>query len=129
MVEVADGWMASAYNTTPDRFAAARLRIDHHLTAAGRDAASFPDLLATMWCYVSDDVAAVDHLLRDVLGPVLQRDPDELRAQLPVGSPDHCVELLCRYAASGARRILLWPIRDPIDQLERFAGLVMPQVP
>jgi alkanesulfonate monooxygenase SsuD/methylene tetrahydromethanopterin reductase-like flavin-dependent oxidoreductase (luciferase family) len=129
MVEVADGWMASAYNTTPDRFAAARLRIDHHLAAAGRDAASFPDLLATMWCYVSEDVATVDHLLRDVLGPVLQRDPDELREQLPVGPPAHCIELLCRYAGSGARRILLWPIRDPIDQLERFAELVMPQVP
>jgi alkanesulfonate monooxygenase SsuD/methylene tetrahydromethanopterin reductase-like flavin-dependent oxidoreductase (luciferase family) len=129
MVEVADGWMASAYNTTPERFAAARDRIDRHLAASGRDAAGFPDLLATMWLYVSDDAAAVDHLLHDVLGPVLQRDPDGLREQLPVGPPAHCIELLARYAEAGARRILLWPVRDPIDQLERFSELVMPQVP
>jgi alkanesulfonate monooxygenase SsuD/methylene tetrahydromethanopterin reductase-like flavin-dependent oxidoreductase (luciferase family) len=129
MVEVADGWMASAYNTTPERFASARLRIHRHLAAADRDATVFPDLLATMWLYVSDDGAAVDHLLHDVLGPVLQRDPDELRAQLPVGPPAHCIELLGRYAEAGARRILLWPVRDPIDQLERFAALVLPQVP
>jgi alkanesulfonate monooxygenase SsuD/methylene tetrahydromethanopterin reductase-like flavin-dependent oxidoreductase (luciferase family) len=129
MVEVADGWMASAYNTTPERFAAARVRIDRHLAALDRDAAVFPDLLATMWLYVSDDLAAVDHLLHEVLGPVLQRDPDELREQLPIGPPAHCLELLGRYAEAGACRILLWPVRDPIDQLERFAELVMPQVP
>jgi alkanesulfonate monooxygenase SsuD/methylene tetrahydromethanopterin reductase-like flavin-dependent oxidoreductase (luciferase family) len=128
MVAVADGWMASAYNTTPDRFAEARVRIDRLVAAAGRDPASFPDLLATMWLYVSDDVAPADGLLHDVLGPVLQRDPDELREQLPIGPPGHCIELLRRYAESGARRILVWPVRDPIDQLERFAELVMPQV-
>jgi alkanesulfonate monooxygenase SsuD/methylene tetrahydromethanopterin reductase-like flavin-dependent oxidoreductase (luciferase family) len=129
MVGTADGWMASAYNTTPEGFAAARERIDGHLTAAGRDATAFPDLLATMWLYVSEDAAAVDHLLRDVLGPVLQRDPGELRGKLPVGPPAHCIELLERYAAAGARLILLWPVHDPIDQLERFAELVAPHVP
>jgi alkanesulfonate monooxygenase SsuD/methylene tetrahydromethanopterin reductase-like flavin-dependent oxidoreductase (luciferase family) len=128
MVAVADGWMASAYNTTPDRFAEARVRIDGLLTAAGRDPASFSDLIATMWLYVSDDVAAADRLLHDVLGPVLRRDPDELREQLPIGPPAHCIELLRRYGEAGAGRILVWPVRDPIDQLERFAGLVMPQV-
>jgi alkanesulfonate monooxygenase SsuD/methylene tetrahydromethanopterin reductase-like flavin-dependent oxidoreductase (luciferase family) len=126
MVEVADGWMASAYNTTPEGFAAARGRIDQHLAAVARDAATFPDLIATMWLYVSDDAASVDHLLHEVLGPVLQRDPDRLREQLPVGSPAHCVELLGRYAEAGARRILLWPVRDPMEQLERFSELVMP---
>jgi alkanesulfonate monooxygenase SsuD/methylene tetrahydromethanopterin reductase-like flavin-dependent oxidoreductase (luciferase family) len=129
MVEVADGWMASAYNTTPERFAAARVRIDGHLAAVGRDAAAFPDLLATMWLYVSDDVAAVEALLHGVLGPVLRRDPDELREQLPIGPPARCIELLGRYAEAGARQILLWPVRDPIDQLERFAELVEPQLP
>jgi alkanesulfonate monooxygenase SsuD/methylene tetrahydromethanopterin reductase-like flavin-dependent oxidoreductase (luciferase family) len=128
MVEVADGWMASAYNTTPDHYAAARARIDGHLAAVGRDPAGFPDLIATMWSYVTDDAALADRLLHEVLGPLLGREPDDLRSQLPIGTPEHCIGLLEQYAAAGAQQVLLWPIQDPIDQLERFAALVAPAV-
>jgi alkanesulfonate monooxygenase SsuD/methylene tetrahydromethanopterin reductase-like flavin-dependent oxidoreductase (luciferase family) len=124
MVEVADGWMASAYNTTPEQYASARARIDGHLAAVGRDPAGFPDLIATMWSYVTDDVALADRLLHEVLGPLLGREPDDLRTQLPVGTAEHCIGLLERYVAAGAQHILLWPMQDPIDQLERFAALV-----
>jgi alkanesulfonate monooxygenase SsuD/methylene tetrahydromethanopterin reductase-like flavin-dependent oxidoreductase (luciferase family) len=128
LVEVADGWLASAYNTTPDRFAAARALVDDLLVEVGRDPSGFPDMIATMWLYVTDDPAVADQLLREVLGPVLRRDPDELRVQLPVGTPEHCIGLLDRYVAAGADQVLLWPIRDPIEQVERFASLVMPAV-
>jgi alkanesulfonate monooxygenase SsuD/methylene tetrahydromethanopterin reductase-like flavin-dependent oxidoreductase (luciferase family) len=128
LVEVADGWMASAYNTTPERYAAARARIDGHLVAVGRDPGRFPDLIATMWCHVTDDRRLVDRLLHRLLGPLLGRDAEELRSQLPIGSAEHCIALLGRYAAAGAQQVLLWPIRDPIDQLERFAELVLPAV-
>jgi alkanesulfonate monooxygenase SsuD/methylene tetrahydromethanopterin reductase-like flavin-dependent oxidoreductase (luciferase family) len=126
MVEVADGWMASAYNTTPERYAAARGRIDGHLAAVGREPERFPDLIATMWCYVTDDGQLADRLLHGLLGPLLGRDPEELRAQLPIGSAEHGIALLERYAAAGAQQVLLWPIHDPIEQLERFAEQVMP---
>lgn len=128
MVEVADGWLASAYNTTPEGFADARARIDGHLTAAGRDPDGFPDLIATTWFYVTDDAAAADRLLRDVLGPILQRDPEALQAQLPVGTVEHCVRLLDRYGAAGAQQMLLWPVHDPIDQIERFSDEIAPAI-
>lgn len=54
LAAVADGWMASGYNTTPTRFAEARRRLDGHLSACGRDPAEFPDLIATMWFYVTE---------------------------------------------------------------------------
>jgi alkanesulfonate monooxygenase SsuD/methylene tetrahydromethanopterin reductase-like flavin-dependent oxidoreductase (luciferase family) len=129
MAAAADGWLASAYNTTPERFADARARLDGHLVAAGRDPASFPDAVATAWMYVTHDADEAARVLEDVLAPLLGRDPDQLAAQLPVGNPEHCIELLTAYATAGARRILLWPVRDPGRQLELFAEKVRPRLP
>ena len=128
MAAVADGWLASAYNTTPDRFADARARLDGHLSAAGRDPAAFPDAVATAWFFVTDDVGEARRLLEDLLAPLLGRDPGELAARLPVGTPEHCVRLLGNYAAAGARQVLLWPLRDPLAQLDLFAEKVRPHV-
>ena len=126
MAAAADGWLASAYNTTPERFHEARARLDGHLTAVGRDPAEFPDIIATAWTYVTDDREDARHVLEHLLGPLLNRDPSDLAEQLPVGTPDHCIELLDAYAAAGAQQILLWPVRDPIRQLEVFAEQVRP---
>jgi alkanesulfonate monooxygenase SsuD/methylene tetrahydromethanopterin reductase-like flavin-dependent oxidoreductase (luciferase family) len=120
MAHVADGWMASGYNTTPQRFAEARARLDGHLSAVGRDPTTFPDLIATMWMYVSDNHADADRLLEDVLAPILKRDPQQLATQLPIGPPDHCIELLSAYQDAGAQQVLLWPIHDPVHQLHAF---------
>jgi alkanesulfonate monooxygenase SsuD/methylene tetrahydromethanopterin reductase-like flavin-dependent oxidoreductase (luciferase family) len=58
VARLADGWLASAYNTTPDRFAEARDGLARELTAQGRDADGFPNALATMWTWVSEGRAA-----------------------------------------------------------------------
>ena len=129
MAAAADGWFASAYNTTPEGFAGARTRLDEHLAAAGRDPATFPDAVATAWMYVTHDADEAAHVLERVLAPLLGRDPHGLAAQLPVGSPEHCIDLLAAYAAAGAQRILLWPVHDPARQLALFAEEVRPSLP
>jgi alkanesulfonate monooxygenase SsuD/methylene tetrahydromethanopterin reductase-like flavin-dependent oxidoreductase (luciferase family) len=120
MAGVADGWLASAYNATPEQYADARARLDDHLRAASRDPAAFPDSIATMWAYVTDQRSEADELRTRVLGPALKRDP-ELLADLPVGSRAHCVEVLARYAEAGAGEVLVWPVRDAVHQLELVA--------
>ena len=124
----ADGWIASGYNARPSAYAAARAALDGHLLAAGRDPAGFPDLIATVWLQVTDSAAEADAVLRDVLGPALGRDPADL-VHLPVGPPEHCARVLADYAAAGARRVLLWPLRDGIRQLRRCAEEVAPHLP
>ena len=123
-----DGWLASAYNTTPERFAAARGRLARALEDRGRDADGFPNALATMWTWVSDDRAAGERVLAEVLAPLLNRDPDELRGQVCVGPVEHCAELLSRYAAAGCRRVYLWPLGDERRQLELVARKVVPMI-
>ena len=128
MAGAADGWLASAYNTTPEHFAEARSRLDTHLVAEGRDPATFPDAIATAWVHVTHDHARATRLVEETLAPLLGRDPDELLARLPIGTPEHCVELLDAYVEAGAQQMLLWPVHDPIHQLEVFSEEVRPHL-
>jgi alkanesulfonate monooxygenase SsuD/methylene tetrahydromethanopterin reductase-like flavin-dependent oxidoreductase (luciferase family) len=123
-----DGWLASAYNTTPERFSAARVLLARKLEERGRDADDFPNALATMWTWVSKDQVESDRVLADVLAPLLNRDPADLRGQVCVGSVEHCAEVLSRYAGAGCRRVYLWPLGDERRQLELFASEVAPKV-
>jgi alkanesulfonate monooxygenase SsuD/methylene tetrahydromethanopterin reductase-like flavin-dependent oxidoreductase (luciferase family) len=122
MASVADGWFASAYNATPEQYAASRARLDEHLRAAGREPDTFPDAVATTWLYVTESRQESERVLGEVLAPTLGRDPEQL-AHLPVGSPEHCAEALAAYAAAGARELLVWPVRDGVAQLERCAAV------
>jgi alkanesulfonate monooxygenase SsuD/methylene tetrahydromethanopterin reductase-like flavin-dependent oxidoreductase (luciferase family) len=115
---LADGWLASAYNTTPERFAEARRQLP----------SGFPNALSTMWTWVTESRAERDRVLRDVLGPLLRRDPEELGEQVCVGSAEHCAALLSRYAEAGCERVYLWPLGDEPHQLERMAADVAPQL-
>ena len=123
-----DGWLASAYNTTPAGFCHGRATLAEALEARGREASGFPNALATMWTWVSKDHAEAERVLADVLAPVLRRDPDELRPQVCVGSAEHCAELLWHYAEAGCERVYLWPLGDEPRQLELVAGAVAPQL-
>jgi alkanesulfonate monooxygenase SsuD/methylene tetrahydromethanopterin reductase-like flavin-dependent oxidoreductase (luciferase family) len=105
VARLADGWLASAYNTTPESFTEARASLPD----------GFPNALATMWTWVADD----DRVLREVLAPMLGRDPGEL--QVCVGPAGHCAELLSRYAEAGCERVYLWPLGDEPRQLELVA--------
>ena len=49
VVRLGDGWLASAYNTTPDGFRAAKQSLSEQLDARRTDADQFPNALATMW--------------------------------------------------------------------------------
>ena len=82
VARLADGWLASGYNTTPELFARAWKDVQAEVAARGRDVAGFPNGIATMWCYVTEDRTRADAVLADVLAPMLNRPVDDLRAIL-----------------------------------------------
>jgi alkanesulfonate monooxygenase SsuD/methylene tetrahydromethanopterin reductase-like flavin-dependent oxidoreductase (luciferase family) len=123
-----DGWLASAYNTTPEGFRAAKESLSEELRARGRDPDQFPNALVTMWTWITADGGEADRVLRDVLAPLLGRDPDALRDQLCIGSAEKCAELLSRYARAGCERVHLWPLGDEPRQIELAATVVLPAV-
>ena len=128
VARAADGWLASAYNTTPDRFATTRDQLARHLEDRGRDPHAFPNALATMWTWVTESRADRDRVLDGVLAPLLNRNPRELADQVCVGPADHCAELLSNYADAGCQRIYLWPLDDEQQQLELIAHEVAPKI-
>jgi alkanesulfonate monooxygenase SsuD/methylene tetrahydromethanopterin reductase-like flavin-dependent oxidoreductase (luciferase family) len=118
VARLGDGWLASAYNTTPDRFAAGRAALPE----------DFPTALATMWTWVANDPAEGDRVVSEVLAPILGREPGDLRAQVCIGTAEHCGAILRRYARAGCDRVYLWPLGDERRQLELVASDVAPLI-
>jgi alkanesulfonate monooxygenase SsuD/methylene tetrahydromethanopterin reductase-like flavin-dependent oxidoreductase (luciferase family) len=115
-----DGCLASAYNTTPDVFAAALDRLPD----------GFPNALATMWLYVTDSRREAERQLAGTLAPLLGRSVEALSAQgLLIGSPEACAERVQAYAAAGVERLFIWPLGDERSQLERFRTDVLDNLP
>jgi alkanesulfonate monooxygenase SsuD/methylene tetrahydromethanopterin reductase-like flavin-dependent oxidoreductase (luciferase family) len=128
VARLADGWLASAYNTTPEVFAAAVKLLSGELERQGRPSGDFPHALVTMWTWITDKRSDAERVLSGVVAPLVKRDPAELRGQICVGSAQECAELLSRYARAGCRRVHFWPVGDERRQVELIAGEVMPRV-
>jgi alkanesulfonate monooxygenase SsuD/methylene tetrahydromethanopterin reductase-like flavin-dependent oxidoreductase (luciferase family) len=125
VAQSADGWLASAYNITPESFAAARRRLDDLLADRGRDPAAVPDGLSTAFLYLVDRPAQADHVLEQVLAPTLKRPVADLRDRLLIGTVEQVADLVGRYERAGLRRLLVWPVADEAAQLEAFASQVL----
>ena len=128
VARLGDGWLASAYNTTPELFGAGWERLGAQLVERGRDAAAFPNAIATMWFYISDDRADTERVLRERVMPVVHRPEELLRERLPIGPAELFAEKLTRFARAGAQRVLIWPVADEQQQLELFCDRVRPLV-
>ena len=128
VARVGDGWLASAYNTTPEAFAGSLNLLSAELERHGRSPGEFPNALVTMWAWVTEQRPEAERVLLDILSPLVRRDPAELRARVCVGPAEQCAELLSRYARAGCQRIHFWPLGDERRQIELIAGEVMPRV-
>jgi len=128
VARLADGWLASGYNTTPELFARGWKQLQEFLIAAGKDPTSFPNALATMWLYITEREEDSERMLRDVLAPTLNRPVAELRERLPIGSARDCAEKLAAYHHVGVQRIYLWPLADELEQIKIFMGQVAPLI-
>jgi alkanesulfonate monooxygenase SsuD/methylene tetrahydromethanopterin reductase-like flavin-dependent oxidoreductase (luciferase family) len=125
---LADGWLASAYNTTPSLFAAGWSHLKGLLPHHGKDPESFPNALATMWFYISDNRAEADRVMRERVVPTIHRPEELLRERLPVGPAELFAEKLSAFGHSGVQRVFLWPVADEVHQLELFSETVLPAI-
>jgi alkanesulfonate monooxygenase SsuD/methylene tetrahydromethanopterin reductase-like flavin-dependent oxidoreductase (luciferase family) len=128
VARLGDGWLASAYNTTPAGFAAARARLREELAAAGRPADGFPHALVTMWTWITEDRAEAERVITGRLAPLLKRDPATLRGQVCVGPAGMCAELLSGFAEAGCGRVHFWPLGAESRQIDLIASTVLPGV-
>ena len=98
------------------------------LVTAGKDPATFPNAIATMWFYVTEDDREAERILAEVLAPALNRPILELRERLPIGSARDCARKLTAYQIAGVQRVYLWPLADELKQVETFMDKVVPWI-
>lgn len=121
VARLGEGWLASAYNTTPGSFREGLDRLGEELRRVGKAPEAFPSAIATTWLYVTDDNREAERTLSDVLAPMLHRPVEALRsAPLLIGPAEVCAERLAAFVDAGARRIFVWPLGDEVTQLELF---------
>ncbi|MGA8369681.1 MAG: LLM class flavin-dependent oxidoreductase [Acidimicrobiales bacterium] len=125
---LADGWLASAYNTTPTLFGEAWAQLQGLLPSHGKDPGSFPNALATMWFYITNNDADADRVMRERVMPTIHRPEETLRKRLPVGPAELFAEKLSAFAHAGVQRVFLWPVADEAHQLELFWETVRPAI-
>jgi len=128
VARLGDGWLASAYNTMPDQFAVGLAKLRDQLKIFRKDAAQFPNALATMFMYITEDNSEAEQVLSETLATFLHRPFEQLRERLLVGAPETCAEKLAAYKAVGVQRVFIWPVKNDIEQLTTFQKKVVPLV-
>ncbi len=128
VAQLGDGWLASAYHTTPEAFASRRSALGDELTQRGRQIDTFPNAVVSMWTRVTQSTSEARQVIDAVLSPLLGQDPAELSERVCVGPPDQCADLLSRYARAGAEQVVFWPVGDEARQVELLATRVLTQV-
>lgn len=116
-----DGWMASAYNITPEKFKEKWKIVLSYRRSNSKDIESFHNSMMSMSGYIDNDKEKVRRMVKDILSPVLSRSPEELERLLLFGSVDHCVNKIGTLHEVGVKRIHFWPICDFDKQIEIFS--------
>ena len=118
-----DGWLASAYNISPEQFRTRWSRAGELLGELGRDPGSLDNGLATMWFHI--DERRADDVLADRLVPVVGRPVDQLRERLAFGSAQFVAEKVGAFRDAGVQRMFVWPVADEVTQIQLFSAEVM----
>jgi alkanesulfonate monooxygenase SsuD/methylene tetrahydromethanopterin reductase-like flavin-dependent oxidoreductase (luciferase family) len=115
-----DGWMASAYNITPDKFREKWNILLSYRKRLGKDIKSFENCIMSMFGYIDNDKHKVHRMLKDILSPALGRPAEQLENLLLFGSVEECIQKINALCEAGVKRIHFWPISDFEEQIEIF---------
>ena len=119
-----DGWLASAYHSTAEHFSKCISYLTTQLERLGKAPTAFPNAIATMYMHLTDDPAEASSVLGMLVSP--RQAPADLRDRSLVGTPHDCVHKVRMLESAGAQQVFVWPIRDEVKQLQRFADEVFP---
>lgn len=136
VARLADGWLSSALQSTPETLAEAKVKLDQYLVAEGKDPATFPNALSTWQFYVSNDQAKIDAMnarretaQRERPRPTAAGERHVMHGLGPIiGTPEQVTDVVSRFAAAGADALFIRPLDDHLEQVELFMQEVVPRV-
>jgi alkanesulfonate monooxygenase SsuD/methylene tetrahydromethanopterin reductase-like flavin-dependent oxidoreductase (luciferase family) len=100
-----DGWMASAYNITPDKFKEKWNILLSYRKSIGRESELFENSIVSMFGYIDNDKDKVHDMVKDILSPALGRPTEQLENLLLFGSVEHCIQKINALYEAGVKRI------------------------
>ena len=115
-----DGWMASAYNITPNKFKEKWRILLSYRKNLGREIESFKNSIMSMFGYIDNNKDKVHNMVKDILSPALGRPAEQLQDLLLFGSIEQCIQKINALHEAGVERIHFWPIGDYEEQIEIF---------
>ncbi|MGH2584586.1 MAG: LLM class flavin-dependent oxidoreductase [Dehalococcoidia bacterium] len=121
-----DGFFGAGSSTTAQFVEQVRV-VREALTAAGRDPAGFR-IAKRVYIGVDDDAERARRRVADSLAEVYGEFGRRLEPVAVSGTPDACVRGLREVAAAGAELILLNPLFEQAEQMERLAAEVVPEL-
>ena len=65
VARLADGWLGSALESTPERFKQTKKRLDTFLEQAGKDPTAFPNAVSTMALYNSESKSDLERVANE----------------------------------------------------------------
>ncbi|MGC2308808.1 MAG: LLM class flavin-dependent oxidoreductase, partial [Nitrososphaeraceae archaeon] len=116
-----DGWMASAYNITPEKFKERWKTLLSYRRSNSKDTESFQNSMMSMFGYIDNDKEKVHRMVKNILSPALGRPTEDLETLLLFGSVEHCINKIDTLRNVGVKRIHFWPINDFNEQIEIFS--------
>jgi alkanesulfonate monooxygenase SsuD/methylene tetrahydromethanopterin reductase-like flavin-dependent oxidoreductase (luciferase family) len=120
----ADGWMSPS--SSLEDFRSRYGVVVQALEESGRDPATFA-ISKRVYIAVDEDETRAHQRLRAWFG-VRYKDPAEADRVALWGSPEKCVERLREFIEAGAEHLLLNPVMDELEQMERIAGEIWPHL-
>ena len=127
VARLGDGWVSSAWHSTPEEFGTTLRTLEGELEARGKTPATFPHAANTMFVYADPS----DSRARKIAGPIIQHTTGEFETESGhyiVGDYSRCCELLGRWVEQGCRHIAIWPVTDQVEQVRRFGQHILPQL-
>jgi alkanesulfonate monooxygenase SsuD/methylene tetrahydromethanopterin reductase-like flavin-dependent oxidoreductase (luciferase family) len=103
-----DGWMASAYNITPNKFKEKWKTLLSYRRELGKDTESFENSVMSMFGYIDNDREKVHKMAK-------------LENLLLFGSTEQSLQKIKALCEAGVKRIHFWPVSDYQEQIEIFS--------
>lgn len=128
VARLGDGWVASAWHSSPEQFHASLETLKYSLKDHGKDPDAFPNAANTMFMYIDED----GDRARRVSLPIIE-NATRSRVELDdghylVGDYGECRDLLRRWIGAGAKQICVWPVLDTVQQIRRFGEHLLPSL-
>ena len=118
-----NGWMASAYNITPEKFKEKWNFLVDYRKSLGKAKAleePFDNSVMSMFGYIDDNKDKVRKVVKEMLSPALRRPAEDLEQMLLFGSLDECLGKIRNLVDAGAKRIHFWPMLDYKNQISKL---------